>query len=142
MGHPILMGRKTFESIGRLLPGRTTIILSRTSDYHFPGAMVVNSWERALEIAAQVDTNPTKECFVIGGGDIYAIALPHASRIYYSQVEADIDGDTFFPSLNESEWTTIDRVDYQADAANEFAFSLRTLQRTSADASDHGSVPP
>lgn len=99
MGHHLIMGRKTFDSIGRCLPGRTTIIVTRQSDYAFDGAQVAHSIESALEIAAD-DALP----FVVGGAEIYALAMPLVSEIYLTRVHQKIAGDTFLPPIDWDQW--------------------------------------
>ena len=89
MGHHIVMGRKTFESIGRLLPGRTTVIVTRQPDYQVDGAVIVNSLG-----AAQAAATDDSELFIIGGGQIYEIALPLADRLHVTRVHTEVDGDT------------------------------------------------
>ena len=97
MGHPIVMGRKTYESIGRPLPGRTSIVITRQPDFGPEGVVVVDSLERALQAARELDS----EVFVIGGGEIYAQALPRADRVYLTKVLAEFpQADTFFPELS------------------------------------------
>lgn len=99
MGHHLIMGRKTFDSIGRCLPGRTTIIVTRQADYAFDGAKVAHSIESAIAIAAG-DELP----FVVGGAEIYALAMPLVSEIYLTRVHQTIAGDTFLPPINWSQW--------------------------------------
>jgi dihydrofolate reductase len=99
MGHPIIMGRKTYESIGRPLPGRTNIVLTRLAGFAAPGCTVVGSPEAA--IAACGDA---AEAFVIGGAEIYRAFLDHASRLDVTEIDADIPGDTFFPDFDRSQW--------------------------------------
>jgi len=99
MGHHIVMGRKTFESIGRLLPGRTTVILTRQPAYRVPGAIVVRSLDEALE-----ECHGDDEIFVIGGGELYREALPRADRIYLTEVDGEFAGDTYFPQLDRNQW--------------------------------------
>ena len=93
MGHHIIMGRKTWESIGRLLPGRTTVIVTRNQDYLVPGAIIAHSLEEAIERCANDD-----EIFVIGGAEIYRAALPLADRLLITQIDREIAGDTLFPA--------------------------------------------
>jgi len=100
-GHHIIMGRKTFESVGKPLPGRINIVISRQANYRVEGCLVAKSLEEALELAKQ-DT----EVFIIGGGEIYKEALSISDKIYLTRVHAGFAGDTFFPELNLSEWTT------------------------------------
>ena len=98
--HPVIMGKKTFESIGRLLPNRKNIIITRDPNYYFEGAVVYNSLDEVLNLFK----NSEEEAFVIGGGEIYKQALPHASKLYITHVEKDFDGDTFFPEISKTEW--------------------------------------
>lgn len=104
MGHHIIMGRKTWESIGRPLPGRTSIVVTRNRSYAAAGAQVVDSLRSALLLA-----HSDSEAFVIGGAEIYREALPLADRIYLTEVDAEYPGDTFFPALNPEEWTAATR---------------------------------
>ena len=104
VGHPIIMGRKTWESLGRALPGRTNIVVSRKGEGAFTGAVLVNSLASALDHVKAND-----EAFIIGGGQIYADALPLADRILATEVHADIEGDAFFPNLNAQTWVETER---------------------------------
>ncbi len=101
MGHHLIMGRKTFDSIGRCLPGRTTIVISRNPEFSFDGVQVVNSFDASLEIA-HTDDQP----FVVGGAQIYDLALPVANTLFLTRVFANIDGDAFFPlnQIDEHVW--------------------------------------
>ena len=125
MGKPILMGRRTWESIGRPLPGRTSIVITRDQDYAAPGCVVVNSIEAALQAAGQQE-----EVMVIGGAEFYRQVLPRTGTIYLTQIHADIEGDTFFPELDEAEWRETARVDCEADERNPYEYSFITLERT------------
>ena len=98
MGHPIIMGRKTFESIGRPLPGRTNIIVTRNKGYVVPGATIVSSIEEAIAYAKNIDI---QELFVIGGQEIYTLALPYTDRLYLTLIQSDLQGDVFFPDYSE-----------------------------------------
>jgi dihydrofolate reductase len=111
-GHTIIMGRKTWESIGRLLPGRTTVIVTRQTDFIVDGAIVVNSFEDAL--SATDDEQP----FVVGGAEIYRIALPMVNKLYLTRVHAEIDGDTWLPEIDFKQWETVSESAHQADAKN------------------------
>jgi dihydrofolate reductase len=104
MGHHIVMGRKTWESIGRPLPGRTSVVVTRNASYAAAGAHVAASFDSALALA-----HDDSEVFVIGGGQIYRQALPLADRIYLTEVDAEYPGDTFFPALNPREWNVAAR---------------------------------
>lgn len=96
LGYPLVMGRKTFESIGRALPGRITIVLSRQPDYQVTGCQVASSLEAALKLVWDYD-----EVFVCGGEDVYRQALPLAQRIYLTELAREVEGDTFFPEIPE-----------------------------------------
>jgi dihydrofolate reductase len=124
-GHHIIMGRKTFESIGRLLPGRTSIVLTRQAGFEAAGALVAYGLEAALELAAADD-----EVFIIGGAEIYRQALPIVDRIYLTEVCTDVDGDTRFPDFNEREWSTVKESQHPADERNEFDHKFSVLDRS------------
>src|SRR5690606_3178604 len=104
IGHPIVMGRRSYEAIGRPLPGRTNIVVTRRADYTAPGCTVVHSLEEALARAAA-----SPEAFVIGGAQLYAEALPRAYRLYLTRVHAEIPGDTLFPAVDWASWREIER---------------------------------
>lgn len=125
MGHHIVMGRKTWESIGRLLPGRKHIIVSRKSGYDVPGAKVADSLEAAIA-AARDDS----EIFVIGGSQIYALVLPMADRILATEIDREYEGDTYFPELEERIWRETAREDRE-DAASGLRYRFVTLERRS-----------
>jgi dihydrofolate reductase len=123
---PILMGRKTFESMGnRLLPGRMNIIISNQKGLIIEGAIVVNNLAAAIEIAK---TNNYKELMVIGGGQIYDLALPLANKIWYTRVHTNIDGDTYFPTLDKS-WNLSSVESHQADEKHLYSFDFECWQR-------------
>ena len=124
LGKPMLMGRKTFESIGKPLPGRTSLVLSRARDWARPGATVVRSLEEALERAGAVP-----ELVVIGGAEVYRLALPHAQRIYLTRVHAEIPGDTVLPPLDATAWRETEREFHAADARHAHAFTFIVLER-------------
>jgi dihydrofolate reductase len=100
MGHHIIMGRKTYDSLGRLLPGRSTVIVSRNPDYAVPGAIVAGSLKQALQACGDDD----EEVFVIGGAQLYREALPLADRLYLTWIEQDFEGDAHFPPLDIGQW--------------------------------------
>ena len=102
MGHHIVMGRKTYESIGRLLPGRTTVIVTRQRDYRVTGAIIAHSLHDAINAAARDD-----DIFVIGGAELFREALPIADRIHLSLVDAEPEGDTWMPEFDTSQWTEV-----------------------------------
>lgn len=127
MGHHIVMGRKTWESIGRLLPGRTSIVISRQAKFAAEGALVAHSLEAALQLA--MDRGET-EVFVIGGAEIYAQALPQAHRIYLTRVHTTTpDGDTFFPPLNAGEWSVLESTQVEIDEKNLVPSTFSILER-------------
>ncbi len=124
MGKPIIMGRKTHESIGRPLPGRENIILTRDKDYQAEGCTVLNSLEDIFEHCKAVD-----EIMITGGADIYQLTLDKASKIYLSEVHTEVNGDTFFPELNKNHWMEISREDHKADEKNDYDYSFVVLKR-------------
>jgi dihydrofolate reductase len=107
LGHPIVMGRKTFESIGKVLPGRTNIVVTREKTYRVEGGAVCHSFEEALEWARR--SPGSEEVFVIGGAEIFRLALPLASRIYLTEVRWPFEGDTFFPAFDEADYREVSR---------------------------------
>jgi dihydrofolate reductase len=125
MGHHIIMGRKTFESIGRLLPGRTSIVVTRQPDFTAPGAVVAHSLNDAIAAASD-----DEEAFIIGGAEIYHQALAVIDRIYLTEVEADVPGDARFPEFDRTEWTVAERTEYPADERNDHPHTFTVLERT------------
>jgi dihydrofolate reductase len=123
MGKPVIMGRRTWQSIGRPLPGRRNIVISRDPAFAAAGAEVVASLEAAL--AAAADAN---EAMVIGGGEVYAAALPRADRLYLTEVHLAVDGDVHFPKIDRAAWRETAREDHPAADGNP-AFSFVTLER-------------
>ena len=122
MGHPVIMGRKTWESIGRPLPGRRNIVVSRNSDLKLNGAEVVNSLDAAL-----ATLNEFPRVFVIGGEQLFTQAFPKADRLYITEINIDVDGgDTFFEVPNQSEWKEIERT---PASEGEITFNFITLER-------------
>jgi dihydrofolate reductase len=117
MGHHIVMGRKTFESLGRLLPGRDTVIVSRNQNYSVPGALVATSLEAAL--AACGNDN---EVFVIGGAQLYREALSRADRLYVTEIAADFDGDAHFPEVDASVWKQVSREPHVSSSGLHFYY--------------------
>ena len=124
MGKPIVMGRLTYESIGRALPGRQNIIITRQADYTAEGCDVVDSPEAAIQAAGGA-----AEVMVIGGGHIYKEFLPIADRIYLTRVAAVVEGDTFLPKLDERAWRQIARDEHTANEVNDHDFAVITLER-------------
>lgn len=126
MGKPIVMGRLTFESIGKALPGRRNIVITRQADYVADGCEVVASPTAALDATADA-----REVMVIGGGRIYQQFLPLADKVYLTRVHAEPEGDAFFPALDRHEWQVIDFEDHPAGDDRPLGFSYETLQRVS-----------
>jgi dihydrofolate reductase len=126
MGHTMIMGRRTFDSIGRLLPGRRTIVVTRQTEWAFPGALVAHRLEDALEAAAE---SGESEAFVVGGADVYAQALPRVERIYRTRVHASVPGDVYFPPLPEAGWQVIESRPQAAGDRDDYASTFEILQR-------------
>ena len=117
MGHHIVMGRNTYESIGKPLPGRTSVVVTRNADYAPPGVMVVNSLEKAILVCAD-----DAEIFVIGGAEIYRQAISFADRIYLTKIDADISGDTHFPEFDSNSWLETERISHAPDEKNAYSY--------------------
>ncbi|HEX7259950.1 MAG TPA: dihydrofolate reductase [Candidatus Saccharimonadia bacterium] len=122
--HPIIMGRTTYESIGRILPDRRNIIITRNSSFHIDGAEVVHSLESAIALASAGD----KEIFIIGGGSIYEQALPRADVLYLTEVHAEPEGQVLF-EYNRDEWEEVERDDRPADDLNQYPYCFVKLVR-------------
>jgi len=127
MGHHIVMGRKTWESINRLLPGRTSVIVTRNPEFQLPGAKIASSIEDALQ-----QCGDDLEVFVIGGAQLFRAALPLAQRLYLTTIEADFEGDTYMPELALSEWQLIGQESHGADATSALPWTLRVFERERA----------
>lgn len=125
MGHHIIMGRKTYESLGRLLPGRTTVIVTRNSHYQVEGAIVVNSLEAAIEACAA-----DEEAFLIGGAELYQIGLPYADKLYLTAVHQVFEGDAYLPDLDLTNWQEMAREQHKTDKG--LNYSYITYERLSA----------
>ncbi len=126
MGKPILMGRKTFESIGRPLPGRTNIIITNNKLYSADGCYVANSIDEALAM-----TRDAEEVMVIGGASFYQQTLALAQRIYVTIIHHAFEGDAYFVTLDDTDWHEVERIDCDADDNNRFPYSFITLERRS-----------
>ena len=124
LGKPLLMGRKTYASIGRPLPGRRIIVLTRDAAFAAPEVTIVHDWPAALAAAGEAD-----ELMVAGGGEVYAVALPHADRIHLTEVEASPPGDTVFPPFDRDAFREVSRVAHEASERDEHAFSFVVLER-------------
>lgn len=130
MGKPIIMGRKTYDSIGRPLPGRCNIVVTRDGDWKVPGVVVVASLDAALEHAsAQAEIDGVDEAVVMGGAQIYRQMLPKTQRLYLTQVHAAVEGDAYFPELVAGEWREAGREDFAASDNNPYDYSFVVLER-------------
>ncbi len=131
MGHTLIMGRKTYKSIGRPLPGRQTIVLTRDPEYIAEGCQVCHALAAALTRAkSQGET----EVFIAGGSTLYAESLPQADRLYLTTVHVAVPADTFFPPLDKTEWVAIKTQAHPADERNEHAFTIKVLERVKREA--------
>lgn len=129
-GKPVIMGRRTWESLNRALPGRTNIVITRSPDYEAEGGEVVHSLDEALELGKQVAArDDAGEVVVIGGADIFRVALARADRVYMTEVHADVDGDTFFPDMEAGHWREVEREDDAAQPDDEYDYSLVVYER-------------
>jgi dihydrofolate reductase len=127
LGKPLLMGRKTAESLGRALPGRLNLVLTRSNRVPFEGMQSVGTLEEALFVAGLEDA---EELCVIGGGEVFALALPRAQRMHLTFVDTVVDGaDAFFPRFDPGDWRETSREAHPADARNEFAFAFADFER-------------
>lgn len=132
LGKPVLMGRKTFESIGKPLPGRTNIVLTRDSGWKSDGVVVVHSIGEALTGNAGSAASPADEIAGIGGAEVYRLLIPLATRIHLTRIDADVPGDAFFPQLDYSQWVEIDSRAVAADERNPYDMTFVTLERAPA----------
>jgi dihydrofolate reductase len=134
MGHHIIVGRKTFESIGRALPGRRTIIITRNENYQDrddpENLSIVHSIEEAIDLARE---RGETEVFICGGAEIYSQMIDRANRLYLTLVETEADADVFFPEWDETEWEVRESAYHPADEKNQFPFLFRLLNRKKAD---------
>lgn len=134
MGHPIVMGRRTYESNGGALEGRANIVVSRSMDAHTPGIEVARSLDNALALAKGHLENPAGEVFIIGGAGVYEEALLKAERLYLTRVHATVEGDTRFPRVDWDRWRLLREDRHEADERNEFAFSICVYERLGSGA--------
>lgn len=123
-GHSIILGRKNHESIGRPLPNRTNIIITRDPGYQAEGCLVAHSLDNAINLAGDDD-----EIFIIGGAQIYALAMDRVQRMYLTEVKTDIQGDVLFPDYDRSLWQEISREQHTADENNEYDFDFVVLEK-------------
>ena len=127
-GHFVLMGRKSYEAIGKPLPNRLNIVITRNQEYVVEGAMVVHSLESALELAQK---QKQQEVFILGGGEIYRQAFKSelVDRIYLTEIKESFEGDTFFPELDDAQWKETHREEYKADEKNPHDYAFVILER-------------
>ncbi|HBS42349.1 MAG TPA: type 3 dihydrofolate reductase [Oceanospirillales bacterium] len=131
LGKPVIMGRKTYESIGKPLPGRTNIVITRQAGYQPEGVKVVGTVEDAIKVAESVCLiDGQDEAMVMGGAEIYGLTLPHCERLYLTEVHADVEGDAWFPEYEKSEWKEVTREDFKAEGPNPFDYSFVVYERT------------
>ncbi|MDP3880883.1 MAG: dihydrofolate reductase [bacterium] len=121
-GNPVIMGEATYKSIGRLLPNRKNIILTRDPNYKVEGAFMANSFEQAFELAGE-------DAFIIGGGQIYKQGLEYADRIYITRVDVELDGDVFFPEFESDEWKLVSEEKHDKDSENEYDYNFQIYDR-------------
>jgi dihydrofolate reductase len=126
MDHHVIMGRKSYESIGRPLPKRTNVIVTRDPFFIASNCLVVHSVEEALQLA--LDNNET-EAFIIGGGEIYKLAMPYLDRLYLTEVDVEVEGGVYFPEIDFSEWNLISEEAHKADTQNEMDYVFKVLER-------------
>lgn len=126
MGHTVILGRKTFQSIGRVLPGRRWVVLTRDPAYRPAGVEIAPTLDEALRRAAR-----EPEVFIAGGGDVFAQALPRADRLYLTLVHAEVSGDTRFPELPRDHWRLVEEQQHAADDRHAYPFSFQRYERVS-----------
>ncbi|MDW9382204.1 dihydrofolate reductase [Chryseobacterium sp. JV558] len=129
-GHPIIMGRKTYESIGKALPNRTNIVVSRKKDWFEEGVLIVGSIKEALKFAKKID----EEVFVIGGGNIYEQTMDVVDRLEVTLVKADLEADTFFPKIDQKIWKKVGEICHEKDEKNGYDFCFQTFERIKKEA--------
>ena len=125
-GMPVIMGRKTFDTIGKPLKGRKNIVITRQGNWKADGVVAVKSLDDALFVARETDA---KEVMVIGGGEIYRAAFEKTKRIYLTRIKAEVEGDTFFPKLDNKDWKLVSRMENLADEKNPYDHSFETWER-------------
>ena len=124
-GHPIIMGRKTYESIGKPLPNRTNIVISRKKDWFEEGILIVGSIKEAIKFGQKID----EDIFIIGGGNIFEQTMDIADKVEVTEIKTNIEADTFFPKIDPKIWTKTDEVCHEKDEKNNFDFCFQTFQR-------------
>ncbi|WP_305856192.1 dihydrofolate reductase [Balneatrix alpica] len=130
LGKPVIMGRKTYDSIGRPLPGRCNIVITANPHWQAAGVKVVHSLAAAISLAeAECLITGAEEAMIMGGAQLYAEALPQVERLYLTQVEAEVEGDAFFPALDWQHWQLLQQQDHAPSGANPYPYSFRVYQR-------------
>ncbi|MDO3424063.1 dihydrofolate reductase [Chryseobacterium sp. APV1] len=124
-GHPVIMGRKTYESIGKPLPNRTNIVVSRKTDWFEEGILIVGSIKEAVKFAKKID----EEVFIIGGGKIYEQTMDIVDKLEVTLVKADLQADTFFPKIDPKIWRKTDEICHEKDEKNQYDFCFQTFER-------------
>jgi dihydrofolate reductase len=124
-GHPIIMGRKTYESIGKPLPNRTNIVVSRKKDWFEEGILIVGSIKEAMKFAKKID----EEVFIIGGGNIYGQTIDLVDKLEVTLVKADLQADTYFPKIDGKVWKMTNEVFHEKDEKNQYDFCFQTFER-------------
>jgi dihydrofolate reductase len=128
-GHPIIMGRKTYESIGKPLPNRTNIVVSRQKDWFEEGILIVGSIKEALKFAKKID----EEVFVIGGGNIYEQTMDIVDRLEVTLVKADLEADTYFPKIDPKVWKKVEEVCHEKDEKNQYDFCFQRFEKIKSE---------
>jgi dihydrofolate reductase len=130
-GHTIVMGRKTFDSIGRALPKRRTIVITRNTVFDDPDVTVASSLDEALHVAMQdsYESDDPVEIFIIGGGEIYRQAIPRAKKMFLTRVHSEIEGDVRFPEFGDKEWECVSAERHAADAKNAYDYTFEVWER-------------
>jgi dihydrofolate reductase len=129
LGHAVIMGRKTYESFKKALPGRTNIVITRQEDYTLPDAFVVHSLQQAIKKAEEAEKPEKEEIFILGGAEVYRQSMPLLDRIYLTRVFAEVEGDAYFPSLDPDEWKMVGEEAHESDEKNRYAYSFQLWER-------------
>ena len=125
-GFPVIMGRKSFESVNKPLPGRTNIVITTNPDWKVETVIVVKNLKDAIQKAAETNS---KQIFIIGGGEIYKQSMDIADNIYITRVHADLEGDTFFPEIDKSKWKLTSNQDFEADEKHAYSYSFQIWEK-------------
>nr|AIA10877.1 dihydrofolate reductase [uncultured bacterium] len=128
-GHHVIMGRKNYDSLlpkFKPLPQRTNIVITRQRDFNAPGCTVMHAVQPALELARK---NLEEECFIIGGAEIYKLAMPFTTRLYLTEIDADVEGDTYFPDVDINKWREVSRRHHPSDQRHAYAFDIVVFDR-------------